>query len=81
MRFQASISYDDNYAGLIISPSEGERLANVMGDSNIFFMGNHGVLVAGASVAIAFNSLYYLERACMHQGIILDLIAVCDGLS
>jgi ribulose-5-phosphate 4-epimerase/fuculose-1-phosphate aldolase len=27
-------------------------------------MGNHGVLVAGATVAEAFDALYYLEKAC-----------------
>jgi ribulose-5-phosphate 4-epimerase/fuculose-1-phosphate aldolase len=27
-------------------------------------MGNHGVLIAGNSVAEAFDNLYYLERAC-----------------
>ena len=30
-------------------------------------MANHGILVAGASVAEAFNDLYYLERATMFQ--------------
>ncbi len=27
-------------------------------------MGNHGILVAGETVAEAFDDLYYLERAC-----------------
>jgi ribulose-5-phosphate 4-epimerase/fuculose-1-phosphate aldolase len=27
-------------------------------------MGNHGVLVTGATVSEAFDELYYLERAC-----------------
>ena len=27
-------------------------------------MGNHGVTVAGPTVAEAFESMYYLERAC-----------------
>ena len=27
-------------------------------------MGNHGVLVAAASIAQAFDDLYYFERAC-----------------
>ena len=30
-------------------------------------MANHGIMVAGASVAEAFNDLYYLERAAMFQ--------------
>jgi ribulose-5-phosphate 4-epimerase/fuculose-1-phosphate aldolase len=31
------------------------------------FMASHGVTVVGRSVAWAFDDLYYLERACMHQ--------------
>jgi ribulose-5-phosphate 4-epimerase/fuculose-1-phosphate aldolase len=27
-------------------------------------LGNHGVLIAAATVAEAFDELYYLERAC-----------------
>ena len=27
-------------------------------------MGNHGVAVGGATIAEAFETLYYLERAC-----------------
>jgi len=30
-------------------------------------MGNHGVMVAGPSVALAFDDLYYLERAAQNQ--------------
>jgi len=30
-------------------------------------LANHGVIVRGASVAAAFDDLYYLERACALQ--------------
>jgi ribulose-5-phosphate 4-epimerase/fuculose-1-phosphate aldolase len=33
----------------------------------VLFLANHGVIVRGPSVAWAFDDLYYLERACMHQ--------------
>jgi ribulose-5-phosphate 4-epimerase/fuculose-1-phosphate aldolase len=33
----------------------------------VLFLANHGVMVCGASVAHAFDDLYYLERACMVQ--------------
>jgi len=33
----------------------------------VLFLGNHGVIVCGPSVALAFDDLYYLERACMLQ--------------
>jgi len=34
---------------------------------DIAFLANHGVIVAGAAVAHAYDDLYYLERACLHQ--------------
>ena len=38
-----------------------------MQGKDVAFLGNHGVIVAGATVAHAYDDLYYLERACMHQ--------------
>ena len=35
--------------------------------SRVLFLANHGVMVVGASVAEAFDDLYYLERACRAQ--------------
>ncbi|MCA9008084.1 MAG: class II aldolase/adducin family protein, partial [Planctomycetaceae bacterium] len=34
---------------------------------DVFFLANHGVTVCGPSVAVAFDELYYLERACRQQ--------------
>lgn len=61
------VAYDEHYAGLAHDPAEGERLAGVLGDKNVLFMANHGVLVAGETVAEAYDLLYYLERACQVQ--------------
>jgi ribulose-5-phosphate 4-epimerase/fuculose-1-phosphate aldolase len=38
-----------------------------MAGKDIAFLANHGVIVAGASIAHAYDDLYYLERACLHQ--------------
>ena len=38
-----------------------------LGNRQIMFMANHGVSVIGHSVAFAFDSMYYLERACRNQ--------------
>ena len=38
-----------------------------MGDADIVFMRNHGVMVVGPSIAEAWDDLYYLERACEAQ--------------
>src|SRR5437660_2378931 len=48
------IVYDNDYAGLAHSVAEGERLARLMGDRNIMFMKNHGVLAVGDTVAQAY---------------------------
>ncbi len=61
------IAYDDAYEGLARDWSEGERLARVLGEKTILFMGNHGVLVTGSTVAQAYDRLYTLERAARVQ--------------
>jgi len=65
--FTRSIAYDDGYTGLAASLSEGERLARVLGDKQIMFMKNHGVLVTGDTVGQAYRRLYKLERVCRAQ--------------
>lgn len=67
LRFTGAIAYDDAYGGLALEASEGDRLAAALGDRRILFMANHGVAVAGSEVALAFDDLYYLERACQNQ--------------
>ena len=55
---------DTDYGGLAFE-EEGERCAALFTDpaAQVMVMGNHGVMVIGASVAQAFNRLYYFERA------------------
>ena len=62
-----NMAYDDGYTGLAASLSEGERLASVLGNKQIMFMKNHGVLVVGDTVGQAYRRLYKLERACRAQ--------------
>lgn len=61
------IAYDDHYDGLARDCSEGERLARVLGEKTILFMGNHGVVATGRSVGEAYDRLYLLERAARVQ--------------
>ena len=63
-RFYNRVAYDMHYGGIADTATEGERLAASLGNRSIMMMGQHGVLVAGKSVAHAFDLLYYLERAC-----------------
>jgi len=67
LRFHDDISYDDEYNGLVVDNAEGDRLARALGSKRVMFLANHGVIVVGPSVAEAFDSLYYLERACRLQ--------------
>ncbi|MEK9720269.1 MAG: class II aldolase/adducin family protein, partial [Quisquiliibacterium sp.] len=61
------IAYDDVYNGLALDEQEGGRIAGQLAQADVLFMASHGVTVVGPSVAWAFDDLYYLERACMHQ--------------
>jgi ribulose-5-phosphate 4-epimerase/fuculose-1-phosphate aldolase len=67
MRFMHRIAIDEQYNGLALDWAEGERIAHAMGDKDVAFLGNHGVVVTGHSVAHAYDDLFYLERACLHQ--------------
>lgn len=63
-RFFNRVAYDHHYDGMADNDDEGERLARTLGNKSVMMMGNHGVLVTGTTVAEAFDTLYYLERAC-----------------
>jgi len=62
--FFGRVVVDEHFDGLALG-DEGERCARLLDDPHkqVMLMGNHGVLVLGASVADAFNRLYYFERA------------------
>jgi ribulose-5-phosphate 4-epimerase/fuculose-1-phosphate aldolase len=67
LRFYRQVAYDNEYNGLVLDEEEAERIARRMGAATVLFAANHGVIVRGPNVAWAFDDLYYLERACMHQ--------------
>lgn len=67
MRFHGRVAVDAQYNGLALDGAEGERIARAMQGADIVFLGNHGVIVCGERIAWAWDDLYYLERACMHQ--------------
>lgn len=57
----------DEFNGLALDAQEGDRIAGAIGDADVVFMRNHGVMVVGKTIAQAWNDLYYLERACEVQ--------------
>ena len=67
MRFHGRVAVDADYNGLALDASEGQRIARAMQGGDIIFLGNHGVVVCGTRMAHAYDDLYFLERACMHQ--------------
>lgn len=68
LRFFDRIAYDDDYNGLALDTAEGDRIASKLdAGRDVMFMASHGVTVVGRTLAYAYDDLYYLERACMHQ--------------
>jgi len=67
LQFSGRVAYLDEYQGLALDHSEGDRMAAAMGDKTVLFLGHHGVIVTGPTIHHAFNDLYFLERACMVQ--------------
>lgn len=67
LKFYGRTVVDENYNGLALDGAEGDRIAAAMGDADIAFMRNHGVLVTAPTIAEAWDDLYYLERAAQSQ--------------
>jgi ribulose-5-phosphate 4-epimerase/fuculose-1-phosphate aldolase len=65
--FHGEVSYDCDYNGFALDRAEGERMTRALGDKSVLMLRNHGVLTTGRSVADAFNSLYFFERAAQTQ--------------
>jgi ribulose-5-phosphate 4-epimerase/fuculose-1-phosphate aldolase len=65
MRF-ASVAYHD-YEGVVLEMDERRRLIANLGEAEVMFLRNHGLLAVGDTVAEAFNNMYRVERACRAQ--------------
>src|SRR3712207_5302370 len=67
LKFHGRTLVDEDYNGLALDAAEGDRIADSLGDAEIVFLKNHGVMIVGDSIAAAWDDLYYLERACEAQ--------------
>jgi ribulose-5-phosphate 4-epimerase/fuculose-1-phosphate aldolase len=70
LHFLDRIAYDDEYNGLALDGSEGDRMVSKMkatGDASVLFLASHGVIVTGRTIAETFTDIYYLERAARLQ--------------
>ena len=66
MLFHGRIGYHD-YEGIAIDMDERRRLAENLGSHPAMILRNHGLLAVGGSIAEAFNTIFFLERACQAQ--------------
>lgn len=67
LKFYGRTAFDQNYNGLALDETEGDRIASTIGDADIIFMQNHGVMTVGPTIAQAWDDLYFLERAAEVQ--------------
>ena len=68
-RYHGRLGYH-SFGGIALDESEGKRIAQAQKDNpaaDVFFLAHHGVSIGGPSIAVAFDDLYYLERACKQQ--------------
>lgn len=72
LKFHGRVAIDERYGGLAFDSVEGDRIAEAMGDADVAFLKNHGVMVVGPSIGQAWDDLYYLERACEAECIALS---------
>lgn len=72
------VAYHD-FEGIATDLDERERLVADLGERNTMILRNHGTLTVGETVAQAFIRMYFLERACEAQ--VLMLAAGRDGLN
>jgi ribulose-5-phosphate 4-epimerase/fuculose-1-phosphate aldolase len=62
-RFWGDLGIDTGFGGIADDAEEGARLANALGRHSCLMMGNHGVTVTADRVALAFEKLYFFEKA------------------
>lgn len=67
LKFHGRDAYDEHYNGLALDAAEGERIVAGLNNADVLFLANHGVIVTGPRIDVAFDDLYYLERACQLQ--------------
>jgi ribulose-5-phosphate 4-epimerase/fuculose-1-phosphate aldolase len=69
LEFYGRVAYNDRYdAGVPVDTDQGREMAQALGpDAIVLFLRNHGVVVVGPTVGIAYTNLYLLERYCRNQ--------------
>lgn len=66
LAISAHVAYH-GYEGIATDLSERERLVRDLGDANVLFLRNHGLMTVGRTIAEAWVWMYRAERACRMQ--------------
>lgn len=64
----------DDYTGVVLDSSEGDRIADALGDKKAAILANHGLLTVGQTVDEATWWFITMERSCQAQ-----LLATASG--
>ena len=64
--YQDHVLFDD-FTGVVLDNSEGERIAAALGDSKAAILQNHGLLTVGESIESAAWWFITMERSCQAQ--------------
>jgi len=75
-RFHGDLAIDRECGGIADDAREGERIAAALGGCSTLLMANHGLTCTGATVAQAFEQLYFFEKAAQTV-----LLALASGRS
>lgn len=78
MVVQHDVAYHD-FEGIATELGERERLVADLGNRHSMILRNHGTITIGRTVAEAFLRMYFLERACEAQ--VMMLSGGADGLN
>jgi ribulose-5-phosphate 4-epimerase/fuculose-1-phosphate aldolase len=65
-KYTSHVVFED-FSGLVLDTSEGERIAAKLGDKSAAILQNHGILTVGKSVESAVASYVAFENACQAQ--------------
>ncbi len=64
--YERHVLFED-FSGVVLDTSEGERIAAALGDKNAAILQNHGILTVGKSVEGAVAGYVAFENACQTQ--------------
>lgn len=62
-RFWGDLAIDTEFGGIADDEAEGTHIAQSLGRNSCMMMINHGITVTAADVPLAFEKLYFFEKA------------------